>query len=52
MDGKRKRSRDSVKGYHTGRGDRRKDAQAPARGDNTLKDPDEWKTGDEPMTGA
>ncbi len=22
------------------------------RGDNTKKDPDEWKTGDEPMTGA
>ena len=22
------------------------------RGDNTQKDPDEWKTGDEPMTGA
>jgi hypothetical protein len=21
-------------------------------GDNTIKDPDEWKTGDEPMTGA
>lgn len=21
-------------------------------GDNTQKDPDEWKTGDEPMTGA
>lgn len=21
-------------------------------GDNTAKDPDEWKTGDEPMTGA
>jgi len=21
-------------------------------GDNTVKDPDEWKTGDEPMTGA
>lgn len=22
------------------------------KGDNTRKDPDEWKTGDEPMTGA
>jgi hypothetical protein len=22
------------------------------RGDNTIKDPDEWTTGDEPMTGA
>lgn len=21
-------------------------------GDNTVKDPDDWKTGDEPMTGA
>jgi hypothetical protein len=21
-------------------------------GDNTIKDPDEWSTGDEPMTGA
>ena len=21
-------------------------------GDNTIKDPDDWKTGDEPMTGA
>jgi Protein of unknown function (DUF3072) len=27
--------------------------QAPEGfGDNTQKDPDEWKTGDEPMTGA
>jgi hypothetical protein len=25
-------------------------AEAPA--DNTVKDPDEWSTGDEPMTGA
>ena len=25
------------------------DAQPPS---NTVKDPDEWKTGDEPMTGA
>jgi hypothetical protein len=23
-----------------------------SEGDNTAKDPDEWKTGDEPMTGA
>jgi hypothetical protein len=22
------------------------------KGDNTIKDPREWKTGDEPMTGA
>jgi hypothetical protein len=22
------------------------------KGDNTIKDPKEWKTGDEPMTGA
>ncbi len=22
------------------------------KGNNTAKDPDEWKTGDEPMTGA
>jgi hypothetical protein len=22
------------------------------RGDNTIKEPEEWKTGDEPMTGA
>lgn len=30
-------------------------AQQPAnglRGDNTEKDPDQWVTGDEPMTGA
>jgi hypothetical protein len=24
----------------------------PLKGDNTIKDPDEWTTGDEPMTGA
>ena len=22
------------------------------KGDNTVRDPDDWKTGDEPMTGA
>ena len=26
--------------------------QEAVRGDNTVKDPDEWTTGDEPMTGA
>ena len=26
--------------------------QAPEAPSNTIKDPDEWKTGDEPMTGA
>ncbi len=26
--------------------------EQPVRGDNTEKDPEEWKTGDEPMTGA
>jgi hypothetical protein len=26
--------------------------QPPSRGDNTRKDPEEWTTGDEPMTGA
>ncbi len=30
-----------------GRGDQLSDDQS-----NTVKDPDEWKTGDEPMTGA
>ncbi len=24
----------------------------PATGDNTIKDPEDWTTGDEPMTGA
>lgn len=24
----------------------------PAPGDNTIKDPEDWTTGDEPMTGA
>jgi hypothetical protein len=24
----------------------------PLIGDNTVKDPEDWKTGDEPMTGA
>jgi hypothetical protein len=28
------------------------DQQRPVDGDNTRKDPDEWTTGDEPMTGA
>ena len=28
------------------------DQQRPIEGDNTRKDPDEWTTGDEPMTGA
>ncbi|WP_316833007.1 DUF3072 domain-containing protein [Pedobacter aquatilis] len=27
-------------------------AQNQLRGDNTVKDPDNWTTGDEPMTGA
>jgi hypothetical protein len=26
--------------------------QAAIKGSNTVKDPDEWTTGDEPMTGA
>ena len=26
--------------------------QNPEPGSNTIKDPDQWKTGDEPMTGA
>jgi hypothetical protein len=26
--------------------------QPPPRGDNTRKEPEEWTTGDEPMTGA
>jgi hypothetical protein len=25
---------------------------AEIKGDNTIKDPDDWTTGDEPMTGA
>lgn len=34
--------------------DSRADAQSPPRDadDNTIKDPRDWKTGDEPMTGA
>ena len=34
--------------------DARTDAQTPPRDadDNTIKDPRDWKTGDEPMTGA
>ena len=27
-------------------------ATGPADGSNTIKDPDDWVTGDEPMTGA
>ncbi len=27
-------------------------ANTPANGSNTVKDPDNWTTGDEPMTGA
>ncbi len=26
--------------------------ETPVKGSNTVKDPDEWTTGDEPMTGA
>jgi hypothetical protein len=26
--------------------------QVPLDGDNTIKDPNEWTTGDEPITGA
>jgi hypothetical protein len=33
-------------------GDTRADQPSGEVGDNTRKDPDEWKTGDEPMTGA
>ncbi|MBK4736635.1 DUF3072 domain-containing protein [Noviherbaspirillum pedocola] len=29
-----------------------KQEQKPATGDNTIKDPKDWTTGDEPMTGA
>lgn len=29
-----------------------KQNRKPATGDNTVKDPKEWTTGDEPMTGA
>ena len=28
------------------------DEQKPNDGSNTIKDPDDWKTGEEPMTGA
>ena len=30
----------------------RQDAQTPQSESNTVKNPDDWKTGDEPMTGA
>ena len=30
----------------------RVDDNKPATGSNTIKDPDDWSTGDEPMTGA
>jgi hypothetical protein len=29
-----------------------KQSDKPVKGDNTVKDPANWKTGDEPMTGA
>ncbi len=29
-----------------------KNNNGPIKGDNTIKDPQDWKTGDEPMTGA
>ena len=29
-----------------------KNSSEPVKGDNTIKDPQDWKTGDEPMTGA
>lgn len=30
----------------------RKPEQNPTPGSNTIKDPEDWKTGEEPMTGA
>ena len=32
--------------------DKTQDDNQPITGSNTVKDPDEWTTGDEPMTGA
>jgi hypothetical protein len=32
--------------------DENNQSRPPIEGDNTAKDPDQWKTGDEPMTGA
>jgi hypothetical protein len=32
--------------------DENNQSRPPIEGDNTTKDPDQWKTGDEPMTGA
>ena len=32
--------------------DKNPDDNQPITGSNTVKDPDEWTTGDEPMTGA
>jgi len=32
--------------------DKNQDDNQPITGSNTVKDPDEWTTGDEPMTGA
>lgn len=34
------------------RNDQNDDTTEPRGLDNTIKSPDEWKTGDEPMTGA
>jgi hypothetical protein len=33
-------------------GQNQQDEQNPQNDSNTVKSPDEWKTGDEPMTGA
>jgi len=32
--------------------DNKENQNAELKGSNTIKDPDEWTTGDEPMTGA
>ena len=32
--------------------DKNQQTNEPLKGDNTVKDPSEWTTGDEPMTGA
>lgn len=34
------------------RGDEDLFKKAPDKGSNTIKDPEDWTTGDEPMTGA
>jgi len=34
------------------RGDENTSDQSAVKGSNTIKDPEDWTTGDEPMTGA